>query len=203
MVNILPSVFVLECNGQTVEGLDRFKSMPESPPPAMILGIPTINTVEKLAELSAENMLTTDRVALEDETMSAARPLLSEVNALVLITTDSQIGTKSDYASPLTEGFIGVGWQRSYIDGFMSFERAKEFCLRMDLVGGALVYCGEHADIPNREECNKVFRIPVTRGTQVDGTIHVYTTMPVLSLPLDISVLTCSRKRIYATTNAQ
>ena len=144
-----------------------------------------MRTVEQLGKLSAEIMKTTARVgdASEDASMTEARPVLSKMNALGLITTDSQMGKKSSWEYNAN---VGVIWQRSYISGFMSRKKAEEFKLRMDLVGGVIVYICEHATkYPSDKAFAAAYRPGVTRITNPkNGDFEVTTRAPLLPLTL-------------------
>lgn len=142
-----------------------------------------VSTIEDVAKLSARKMKTTARVgaAEEDASMTKARPALAKINALGLVTVDSQMGKKSEYISVVDEGFVGVMWQRAYVYGFMSRERAADFAMRLDLVGGIAIQVCEHA---KKEPSDKVFssayKIPVTRFSTRDGDFAAITRMPML-----------------------
>jgi hypothetical protein len=67
----------------------------------------------------------------------------------------------------------------------MSRERAREFGVMMDLVGGALVFVREHAaKRPTEQEWKRAHKIPVTRGTRMDGTFPFSTHAPLIAYPL-------------------
>jgi hypothetical protein len=149
---------------------------------------PQVSTVAQVAKLSASKMLTTGRVGdqSEDASMAQARKILSKINALGFVTTDSQMGKKSEYDSIFEKGFVGVMWQRGYVTGFMSREKAHAFALGMDLVGGVAVDVRECAKKPPTDKERKSgYRIPVTRSSTKEGEFLLETHMPMMSLPFE------------------
>jgi hypothetical protein len=146
-----------------------------------------IKTIEELAKLSGSLMKTTARVGAPDEdaSMAKARPRLAKINTLGFITTDSQMGLKQEYDS-VVEKHRGVMWQRSYVTGFMSREKAVSFKLYMDLVGGAAVHVCEFSKKgPTNAMFSNAYRVPATRFTMADGTFKSGTNVPFISTSIE------------------
>ena len=140
----------------------------------IIVEIMTISTFKDLARISASTMLTSNRVGLpsEDASMAVARPILSKINGLGLVTDDSQMGKKEEYRVKNT-GNIGTTWQRAYISGFMSRENAEKFRLDMDLIGETFVVIKKHKDY--YKDVNMDDGISVTRFTDAYGSFETRT----------------------------
>jgi hypothetical protein len=120
-------------------------------------------------------MMTTERVGdpVEDASMAVMRPILSKINALGLVTSDSQAGkiTKPDK--------FGVSRQRAYISGMMDRSYAKEFVRRANLVDGLLAFWCEFKDyIDGQPEQLSPSSIPVKFNEDNAGTIRYETYTP-------------------------
>ena len=145
-----------------------------------------------LARKSADEMKTTARVgdAEEDATMAEIRSALSRINALGMVTTDSQMGAKSRYTFASNSELEGETWQRAYVCGIMLRDHAAELVEKLDLeddiIASALPYMPEEryrkrrksdADVVNYL-WKHVSRICVTRELHEDGTFRPHTRIP-------------------------
>jgi hypothetical protein len=97
-------------------------------------------------ERHAKLMLTTKRVGdpAEDASMKEARPFLSKINELGIITVDSQMGVKNTKKHT---------WQRSYVSGFTAPYIAARLKEQFKLVDSVIVLVFPHGeDAPKGHE---------------------------------------------------
>lgn len=130
-----------------------------------------------VAKRSADAMCVTDRLAMEDPSMTCMRSTLARINALGLVTTNSQMGKKERY--PHYDN--PEAWQRAYVEGFMLAREADALCNRLDLEDGLFV-----ATFPyNKEDGYAHDGVPVTRELKENGTFRVFTSVPMQAPPFE------------------
>jgi hypothetical protein len=161
--------------------------------------MPKIRTVADVAEISARCMKMTARVGdpEEDASMAVMRPLLSKINTLGFVTSDSQKGSVESYTTNCKKSSLKgyktckpgdkvMHHQRAYIDGLMDRSRAKAFVKRANLVDGMLATWCEFTDFVEGGKSVMVpSSVPVTRVHFVDGSMEYTTWSPFR--PRDIS----------------
>ena len=93
--------------------------------------------MERLRQRSADLMRSTVRVGdpTEDGSMKRARPALSAINRMGLITVDSQMGTKQERH-----------WQRAYVWGFATRQNAARLVSALSTVDSVLVLTFPHGE---------------------------------------------------------
>ena len=108
----------------------------------------TVAVFRRVAHMSADTMVTTERVGGvlgEDVTEAPLRPMLAQINRLGFVTTDSHSGLIVRYALPEDPTLEGEGWQRAYVHGFMLRTEAYALKERMDLEDGLMTLVSDHA----------------------------------------------------------
>lgn len=115
-------------------------------------------------------MLTTERVGdpTEDASMKRARPALSAINGIGLVTIDSQMGVKhKEY------------WQRAYVSGFATRETAERLKAALSTVDSVLVLMYPHGEsVPNKLEDYALAHMPRLPLTLSGSNMTACTQMP-------------------------
>ena len=140
----------------------------------------------RVAKRCATEMRTTERVGGElgeDKREAPLRSMLSKINDLGLITTDSQSGSIDRYPCFNDRSLECEGWQRAYLNGFMLRDEAWDLRDRLNLEDGIAVMVCEHApDVDTQDwlrESSPMF--DVTKGLRANGEFHTFTHAPTSS----------------------
>lgn len=120
---------------------------------AMERGRARVRSVDELAALQARAMPTTRRVGdpVEDASMSAARPILSKINAAGFVTVDSQMGSETRTMR-----------HRAYLFGFVARAHAPALMAELETYSGivALAYARHGEDAPAGTESYALANLP-------------------------------------------
>jgi hypothetical protein len=131
-------------------------------------------TFAGLSQLSAQLMRSTARVGdpNEDASMKRARPMLSRINALGLVTTESQMGMKSGRMTH---------WQRAFVSGICTKATADKLFKHFLCDDSVLVFVFPHASDLSQEALAQGLSMPRLAMTVINGNAE--TRMPLGASP--------------------
>ena len=135
-----------------------------------VSGLSPVQALGKISAIGLQNFSLV--LEQEDPTMVVAVPRLVEINKRGLVTTNSQMGKKSN-----TDGFLT--WQRSYVTGILPVDMGTNFGRKMELVDGVIVHIGKPRSMtepPNRS----FLSYPVTKYGSSIETLWDATSVPLV-----------------------